>query len=308
MLGHSREYKRVSIYLHHTVSSTSSWRPSLFTAAALTGFAANSLLTRGALATSRLDAASFTAIRLISGAVALAILSRVINRTARSRGSWISALALAGYAIAFTMAYRRIGAGVGALTLFGAVQVTMIGRGLIDGERPSLIEAAGLGCALIGLAVLTIPGASAPDLIGLGLMVIAGGSWGVYSLRGRRVLDPIGATAGNFLRASVFGVIFAVASRSSTVVTMSGIWLAIASGALASGVGYALWYAALPALTAWRAAVVQLTVPVLTALAAAALLSEPLTLRLMTATTLILVGVWLNVSQRRRGPAAAAVR
>lgn len=271
----------------------------LLTSAALVGFAANSLLTRSALATGRIDAASFTAVRLISGALILWLLARRHTIRPRDAGSWPSAVALAGYAIAFTLAYRHIGAGIGALTLFGAVQVTMILRGWREGERPGPREVVGLGLALAGLATLTLPGAAAPNLAGLTLMVLAGISWGIYSLRGRRTTDPLAATAGNFLRASPFGLAFVALSARGLAITPAGVALAAASGAIASGIGYALWYAALPALTAWRAAVVQLSVPVITALAAAALLGEALTARLESATGLILSGVVLSVWRRR---------
>ena len=277
---------------------STSWRAPLLTVTALIGFAANSLLTRGALATGRLDAASFTAVRLLSGAVALGVITHLrppARAAGLAQGSWISAVALAGYAITFTIAYRRIGAGVGALALFGAVQVTMIGKGLVDGERPTWCDAGGLLLALVGLLTLTMPGASAPDPIGLLLMAVAGACWGAYSLRGRRSLDPIGATAGNFLRASIAGVVFALVARSTLTVSAAGLGLAVASGALASGVGYALWYAALPSLSAWRAAVVQLAVPVLTAGAAVVLLHEPVSWRLAMAAGLIASGVLLTV-------------
>ena len=280
------------------------------TAGALIGFSANSLLTRSALGAGRLDAASFTAIRLVTGAVTLAVLARVRARTETSRGSpsldgsWRSAAALAGYAILFTLAYARIGAAVGALVLFGSVQVTMIGVGLVQGERPAHIDWAGFALAVAGLLTLTLPGAASPDLTGTGLMALAGASWGAYSLAGRGSRDPLRVTTGNFLRAGLFGVLFFLAAApAGWHVTPGGIWLAAASGSIASGVGYTLWYAAVPALAAWRAAVVQLVVPVLTALCAAALLSEPLTLRLLAATALVAAGVGLTIwpSKHRRG-------
>jgi drug/metabolite transporter (DMT)-like permease len=275
------------------------------TMSALVGFAANSLLTRSALADARIDAASFTAIRLVSGAVVLALLTRARHASRASlhtqttltqaTGSWPSALALAGYAVAFTLAYRRIGAGIGALTLFGAVQATMIGRGLLQGERPSFRDGVGCVLALIGLASLTLPGAAAPDLPGLALMAIAGACWGLYSLRGRTSRDPLADTAGNFARAALPGLAFVLLSLKSAFITPGGVWLAVASGAIASGVGYSLWYAALPALSAWRAAVVQLSVPVLTAAAATVILREMPTMRLVEAAALIFSGVLLSV-------------
>jgi drug/metabolite transporter (DMT)-like permease len=267
----------------------------LLTALAMIGFAANSLLTRGAIGSGRLDAPSFTFVRLLTGALMLTLLARLQPRDVRERGSWFPAAALAGYAIFFTLAYRRIGAGVGALVLFGSVQVTMIGTGLVRGERPARIDWAGLVLALVGLLALTVPGATTPDPIGTGLMAVAGVCWGVYSLAGRRTRDPLGATAGNFALATLAGAAFAGVSIRSMHVTAAGLGLATASGAVASGLGYTLWYAALPSLTAWRAAIVQLVVPPLTALAAWLVLGERITLQLVVATVLVAAGVWLTI-------------
>ncbi len=284
------------------------------TVGALIGFSANSLLTRSALGAGRLDPASFTAVRLITGAVTLVLVARLRTAgvtpsrgPAAQNGSWPSAIALAGYAIFFTLAYARIGAAVGALVLFGSVQVTMIGAGLVQGERPARIDWAGLVLAIAGLLTFTLPGVMAPDLIGTGLMALAGVSWGAYSLAGRGSRDPLGVTAGNFLRAALFGLLFFVAAAPiGWHLTRSGIWLAAASGSIASGVGYTLWYAALPALAAWRAAVIQLVVPILTALCAAVMLDEALTFRLLAATTLVAAGVGLTIwpSKHRRSPSA----
>jgi drug/metabolite transporter (DMT)-like permease len=267
----------------------------VLTVLALVCFAANSLLTRGAIGSGRLDAASFTAVRLFTGALMLALLARLRRRPAPERGAWFPAAALAGYAIFFTLAYRRIGAGVGALVLFGAVQVTMIGTGLVRGERPARIDWAGVALAVAGLFVFTVPGATAPDLLGTGSMAVAGVCWGIYSLLGRRTRDPLGATAGNFALAALAGLVFAGASAGSIHLTASGLVLATLSGALASGVGYTLWYAALPSLTAWRAAIVQLVVPPLTALVAWPVLGERITLQLVTATLLVAAGVSLTI-------------
>ena len=274
----------------------------LLTAATLVGFSSNSLLTRGTLGSGLLDPASFTMIRLVSGALTLLLLVRLRGRPAEGRESWLSALWLAAYAVAFTLAYVRIGAAVGALLLFGAVQVTMIGTGLFRGERPARIDWVGVVLAISGLVVLTMPGLSAPDAVGAGLMIAAGVCWGAYSLAGRLGADPLGRTARNFVRASLLAVPFVAASLDSIRVTAPGVVLAVASGSLASGVAYTLWYMTLPSLAAWRAAIVQLIVPVLTALAAAALLSEAITARLVGATALVACGVWLTVwpSRHRR--------
>lgn len=267
------------------------------TIAALTGFAANSLLTRAGLGGGLIDAGTFTGLRLASGALTLLVLARVRGggRAAVTGGSWLAAGALAGYAVAFTLAYARIGAGIGALLLFGAVQITMIGTGLARGERPARLDWLGLLLAVAGLVILTRPGLAAPDALGAALMAAAGACWGVYSLLGRRRADPLGATTGNFLRATLFGVAFAGLLWSSRHVTHTGAVLAIASGSLASGVGYTLWYAALPALAAWRAAIVQLLVPVVTAAAAVVLLGEPITSRLVVAMACVIGGVGLTV-------------
>ena len=270
----------------------------LLTTAALTGFSANSLLTRAALQTGRLDALSFVGVRLVSGAVMLWLILRWRREPAiREDGSQGSAAALFGYAILFTVAYILIGASVGALILFGAVQVTMIGAGIIFGERPRAADWLGAGCALAGLLVLTIPGATAPNPLGAAMMAGAGVAWGIYSLHGRSSRDPLGATAGNFRRAAIPGaaLLLGGALADYAHATTSGLLLAVASGALASGLGYTLWYAALPELTRMRAAVLQLTVPVITAFAAAALLGEAISARLAASAGLIAVGVWLTV-------------
>jgi drug/metabolite transporter (DMT)-like permease len=279
-------------------------RVALLTAAAFVGFSANSLLTRAGLGGGLIDAASFTGLRLMSGAVTLLLLVRLRGRgpAILSGGSWRSATTLAGYAIAFTLAYTRIGAGTGALILFGAVQITMIGTGLARGERPSRVDWLGLAIAVAGLVVLTRPGLAAPDPWGSLLMATAGVCWGVYSLAGRRSRDPLGATAGNFLRASIFGVAFVAASWPTRHVTPAGALMAISSGSLASAVGYALWYAALPDLAAWRAAVVQLPVPVVTAAAAVVLLGEAFTMRLVIAMLCVLAGVGLTIRPVRPAP------
>lgn len=264
-------------------------------AATLCAFAANSLLTRAALGPGLLDPASFTLLRLGSGALTLALIVRLGGRGTEAREPWTSALWLAGYAIGFTLAYVRIGAAVGALLLFGAVQVTMIGAGLVCGERPARVDWLGVALAAAGLVVLTRPGLSAPDPIGAALMIAAGACWGAYSLAGRRGVDPLCRTALNFARATLLALPFGLGSLGSLQITAPGVGLALVSGSLASGVGYTLWYQALPSLAAWRAATVQLAVPVLTALAAAALLGEALTLRLAIATALVAAGVGLTV-------------
>jgi drug/metabolite transporter (DMT)-like permease len=270
------------------------------TAGALSGFAANSILTRLALDSGAIDASSFVTVRVASGAAMLALLAGW--RGAMAAASWPSALALSAYALAFTFAYLRIEAGIGALLLFGSVQATMIGWALVRGERPSATGWIGLLLALAGLLVLTAPGLTAPDLPGATLMIAAGAAWGVYSLRGRGSRAPLAGTAGHFIL-SVPLVLAALAlMRPGIYVTSRGLLLAAISGSVTSGLAYAAWYAALPSLTAWRAAIVQLGVPVVTALAAALVLDERLTLRLAVASAAIVGGVMLSVaaSQRRR--------
>jgi drug/metabolite transporter (DMT)-like permease len=273
-------------------------RTILLTSAALLGFSANSLLTRAALSAAAIDAPSFTVIRLATGALTLAVLLRARTAVPSGRGTWRSALALAGYAVAFTLAYTRIGAAVGALLLFGAVQVTMTGTGLVRGERPRRIDWAGVALAVAGLGVLTLPGATAPDVLGALLMLAGGVCWGVYSLAGRTSQDPLATTAGNFARATALAALALAVLLADATLTMRGVLLAAASGSLASGVGYTLWYAALPALAAWRAALVQLLVPVLTALLAAAWLGESISTRLLVASALVIVGVGLTIKKR----------
>ena len=276
-------------------------RTAVLTAITLTFFAANSLLTRGALGHGLIDAPSFTLVRLTTGAVALAILLQMMRARAggwaapRENGSWLSGFWLAGYAVAFTLAYVRIGASVGALLLFGAVQVTMISVGIARGERLRVRDWLALALAASGLLWLTLPGATAPDLIGAVLMIVAGASWGAYSIAGRGARDPLGATAGNFWRAAVLALVALALSARPSSITVSGLALATASGALASGVGYTIWYTVLPALGAWRAALLQLTVPVLTGLGAALLLAEPLSSRLLMAAVLVGIGVVLSL-------------
>ncbi len=264
-------------------------------------FAANSVFCRLALGRAAIDAASFTLLRLVAGAVALLLICRVQGKAGRAmlRLDAPSAAALFVYAAAFSFAYRELTAGTGALLLFGAVQVTMIGTGLLRGERPAAAEWLGLLLALGGLGWLVSPGLAAPPLFGAGLMTLAGVAWGVYSLRGRKSGDPLQTTAANFLWAMPMGLLLFVAGPGGAHVSPAGILWAVLSGALASGVGYAVWYAALPRLTATRAATVQLTVPVLAALGGVVFLAETISPRLVLASLLVLGGVALAILGRR---------
>lgn len=263
-------------------------------ALALAAFAGNSLLARVALRDGGMDAASFTAIRLASGALVLwALVSLRRAPAARGSGDWISALALFAYAALFSLAYVQLEAGAGALLLFGAVQATMIGRGLAAGERLARWQWLGLLVALAGLVGLLLPGLSAPPPLPSLLMLGAGVAWGAYSLRGRGALDPLRTTAGNFLRTLPMAALFLLALLSQLQVDTPGLLAALASGALASGVGYAIWYTALPSLRRASAATLQLAVPLIVAVAGVLWLGEPATLRLLLAGAAILGGVAL---------------
>ena len=266
---------------------------------ALVAFAANSLLCRAALAHTAIDAATFTSVRLLSGAIVLGLVAwRRASPDREPGGDWSSAAALFAYAIGFSFAYVQLPAAVGALLLFGAVQATMIGRGLWQGERLRALQASGLVLAGAGLVGLLLPGLSSPPLAGALLMVAAGIGWGVYSLRGRRAADPLRATAGNFLRAVPMALLASLFFAHAADFDGAGVAYAIASGALASGAGYAIWYAVLPSLKATSAATVQLCVPVIAAAGGVVFLGEPLTLRLAAASIAILGGITLVVVRR----------
>jgi drug/metabolite transporter (DMT)-like permease len=276
----------------------------LLTVLAMIAFAANSLLARSALDGSAIDAAAYTAVRLCSGAVALMLLiswqrGRGIFRT--PPGNWPSAAALFAYALAFSLAYLRLGAAVGALVLFASVQGTMIFWGIVRRNRPTVRELAGLVVAFAAFLYLVLPGLNAPDPVGSVLMVVSGIAWGIYSLRGRGSASPLGDTAGNFLRAGLICIPLALLPTFGAGITSRGIALAVASGVAASGLGYAIWYRALPGLTPTQAAVVQLTVPVIAAVGATVFLSEVLSARLLLASICILSGVALAITSRRPG-------
>src|SRR5437867_4910193 len=298
-------------------------------------FASNSLLCRAALKQTHIDAATFTFVRIFSGAVALCLFMKVrrritVNRTAtplaagsktrvgfpspqsspkgrggsfslrekvgmRGSGNWISALALFVYAAGFSFAYTSLSAGTGALLLFGAVQATMILWGLHKGERLDAIQIVGLVVAVTGLVILVFPGLSAPPLIDSILMLGAGVAWGVYSLRGKGVQNPASVTAGNFIRAVPFSVVVWIFFLPWAHIDPAGVGYAIISGAIASGVGYVVWYSALPGLKAASAATVQLSVPVLAATGGILLLGESITLRYVLASVAVLGGIALVV-------------
>ena len=278
--------------------SPSPLHTTLLTLLALVAFAGNSVLCRMALTHTAIDPASFSSIRLASGAVTLWLIVRCRRVRPELGGSWSSAGALFIYAASFSFAYVTLPAGAGALLLFGAVQATMIGAGLWAGERMSPGQWGGFILALGGLVALLLPGLSTPSLGGAVLMLTAGAAWGIYSLPGRGLDDPTGATAGNFLRTLPLAGLLSVAGWPWMRWDGTGVFYAVLSGALASGVGYAVWYAALRGLTATHAATVQLTVPVLAALGGVAFLGEPITVRQAIAAAAILGGVALVLLRR----------
>lgn len=280
-----------------------SFRTLLLTAITIAFFAANSLLARRALRAGEIDAGSFTAIRIGAGAAVLLLLMKFRPEgldAARNHGSLRAALALFAYAGTFSFAYLSLSAGTGALVLFAAVQMTMLGMGIAGGERPWPLEWAGLSLALAGLVYLVFPGLTAPSPSGVALMFLSGAAWGYYSLAAKGAGDPIAATAGNFARAVPLAgasfVIFAVAGKAQA--SWTGIALAAASGAIASALGYALWYIVLKHLRTTHAAIVQLTVPPIAAAAGVILLGERLTWRLVLASGAILGGVCLALLGR----------
>ncbi len=275
----------------------------LLTLAALVAFAANSVLARLALRAGAIDPASYSAIRLATGALMLALIVAAHGRRPGAAGHWRGAALLALYAVPFSFAYVALTTGTGALILFGTVQVTMIGAGLLRGERPPAATWAGAALAAGGLVGLVLPGLAAPPLGAAALMAVAGVAWGAYSLVGRGATEPLLATAGNFLRAAPLGLAVMAAAillaPATHRVTAMGAALATASGALASGLGYVAWYAALPGLSRTQAALTQPAVLVLAAAAGVVLLGEPLSLRLVLSGSAILAGIALVVLPRR---------
>lgn len=269
------------------------------TALAMLAFAANSLLCRSALRDTAIDPASFTLIRMASGAFVLWLLLRRSGRNGAAGGDWISAGVLFIYAVAFSYAYIGLSAGAGALLLFGAVQATMIAHAVWRGERPSGLQSVGMALAFGGLVALLLPGASAPAPGPAVLMVAAGAAWGVYSLLGRGNRDPLATTAGNFLRSVPLALVAALLALPWLSVDVDGVVLAVLSGALASGVGYAIWYAALRGLSGEVAASVQLSVPVIALFGGALLLSESLSGRLLLAAAATLAGIALVIHARK---------
>ena len=267
----------------------------------MTAFAANSVLARLAMATGEAGPWTFTLIRILSGAVVLGLIASPV-RAIRS-GSWASGAALFVYAAAFSIAYLTLATGTGALILFALVQITMIGWALVSGERLLVARWAGFMLAIAGLVWLLLPGLEAPPLEGAALMAAAGVAWGIYSLRGRGQGQPTAQTAGNFLRAGVIVLALSLPAfmlAGEATPSWAGIGYALASGAITSGLGYAIWYAALRELTASLAGIAQLSVPAIAAAGGMVFLAEPLTIRFAIATALILGGVGIASLSRRK--------
>ena len=289
--------------MHKARSGLLILQTTVLTSVAMLAFAANSLLCRLALLRSEIDPVSFAGIRLVSGAIMLAVIVRFRSEPSAPRhADWLAAAMLFAYVAFFSFAYLTLSAGTGALILFGAVQLTMFSVGLRSGEKFGSIAWLGLALAVSGLVYLVSPGIAAPPLVGAALMAIAGVAWGVYSLRGRAVADPLAATAGNFARAAPLALLmsaFFIASARAHA-NRAGVALAIASGALTSGIGYVIWYAALSKLSAMRAATVQLSVPLIAAFGGVAFLSEAITPRLAAASATILGGISMVLTSKSR--------
>lgn len=270
----------------------------IITAFTLVAFAANSLLCRMALGGQLIDPVSFTSIRLVSGALALVLVVRLSgesNKPQQAKGSWGSGFALFAYAAAFSLAYVSLSTGMGALILFGSVQVTMIGVALKSGEKLGPVQWTGLAAAISGFIYLVMPGISAPDPLGALLMCISGIAWGVYSVRGKGVSTPVVMTAGNFARSAPMAIIASTIAFSSAHLELFGVLLALVSGIITSGLGYVLWYKALRSLTTTQASAVQLMVPAIAAFGGVAFLAEQVSFRLILGSALILGGVALAV-------------
>ena len=271
------------------------------TLSAMLAFAGNSLLSRLALKQTAIDPTTFVVIRVVSGALMLWLVLALRQQSERLEGSWAGALALLAYALAFSFAYTHIPAGTGALLLFGAIQISMILYGLTIGERLAPLQCVGMALAIAGLVALMLPGTDAPPVFYGFLMILSGVAWSIYSLLGRGARNPVAATAGNFIRAAPVALALLLAQfvMSHVRLDAAGAAYAVASGAVTSGLGYILWYAALKQLNVTRAATVQLSVPVLAALGGTLFLDEPLTVLLMAASALVLAGVSLVILNKR---------
>jgi len=293
----------------NTEDHSKSWKTAVLTLLALMAFAANSVLCRMALGQETIDAGSFTSIRLVSGAAMLLLLLQITRskkptRKKMTQGSWISGLMLFLYAVCFSYAYITLETGVGALIAFASVQITMIAHGFLKGHRLNKIEWSGVLLAFGGFVYLVSPGISAPPQEGFLLMTLSGFGWGMYSVRGLGSANPLGDTTFNFLRSNLFLLLFAgflllvyllYPEFAEPVFSRKGVFLAVVSGAITSGLGYTIWYMALKGLTNVQASVVQLAVPIIAALGGILLLSEKLSLRLTLSSVVILGGILLVI-------------
>jgi len=267
------------------------------TALALTAFAANSVLCRLALGEGTIDASSFTIVRLLSGVVVLFLLIKLFKTKDEVSvgGNWTASFMLFIYAVTFSFAYITLDTGTGALILFGSVQITMILISVISGTRLHISEWTGLVLAFMGFVYLILPGVSAPSLTGFILMSLSGIAWGSYTLMGRGSKNPMQNTASNFFRTIPLIIILGIVTISQVQISFEGILLAVLSGALASGIGYTIWYIALGGLSSTQAAVLQLLVPVIAAIGGVVFVSEEITYRLVISATIILTGILLVI-------------
>ena len=279
-----------------------SFRIILLTIFALVAFAFNSILCRLALGNETIDAVGFTTIRLASGAITLSIISVILNRkqTDFKRGNWLSAFFLFAYAVCFSFAYLKLTTATGALILFGSVQMTMICLALIKGERPKALEWLGLFLAFGGLIYLVFPGLSAPPFAYSILMMFAGIAWGFYTLRGKGSEKPLADTTGNFIRTAPMILLVCLLFLSDIQISSKGTIFAVLSGAIASGIGYSVWYAVLKHHTATRAAILQLSVPAIASVGGVIFLAENLSFRIILASGLILGGIGLAIIAKRK--------
>jgi drug/metabolite transporter (DMT)-like permease len=277
-------------------------RPVIYTSVAMLAFAGNSIICRLALRDGAIDPATFTSIRLLAGAITLLFVFAVTRRNMsfRSNGGWLSAFMLFLYAVAFSFAYISLSAGAGALILFAFVQATMIALGLWSGDRPSATEWFGWLLAFSGVIWLVLPGVEAPPAGGALLMALAGIAWGVYSIRGREESDALSATTANFSLSVVFVLALLAATLVNAEISMHGVMLATISGALTSGIGYVIWYAALNYLSSMQAAMVQLSVPAIAAVGGVTLLAEPVSMRLLVSCALVLGGISIAVLRKSK--------
>lgn len=286
-------------------------KATLYTITALIAFAANSLFCRMALAGGYIDPWNFTVIRLLSAAVCLGFIMTVYTYHLKRKrtfdpallqdtGSWLSSISLLIYALCFSIAYVELDTGTGALILFSAVQLTMIGWGIFQKEQLSKLQWAAFIVALAGFIYLMLPSAAVPSLFGTVIMAISGAAWGIYSIRGKACISPLRATGFNFIRSLIAVPILLLIGMSYIKnISVEGLLLACISGAITSGIGYSIWYMAMPLLKSTQAAVVQFCVPVLAAIAGVLFLSEQFTIRFITASTIILGAVLVFILNKK---------